>query len=129
MAETSYADWTTGTEAIVYQACRACGTRWYFRRGFCPSCGATGPQDHRSAGRGTVYAVTQVNRAATPEARAHVPYVIVLVDVEEGFRMMAHGAKDLAIGDKVVAQFERFTDRVVPYFSKATSTAPAASPP
>ena len=38
-------------------------------------------------------------RAATPETRAHVPYNIVLVDTEEGFRMMAHGANDLAIGD------------------------------
>ena len=43
-------------------------------------------------------------RAATPETRAHVPYNIVLVDAAEGFRMMAHGDNDLAIGDKVTAQ-------------------------
>jgi uncharacterized protein len=47
-----------------------------------------------------------------------VPYNIVLVDAAEGFRMMAHGAVNLAIGDKVTAHFERFAGRVVPYFEK-----------
>ena len=34
-------DWTRGAEAIAYQACGACRHVWYFRRGFCPSCGGT----------------------------------------------------------------------------------------
>ncbi len=118
MSEASLADWTTREAAIVYQSCTACGARWYFRRGFCPLCGAGEPQAHAASGEGVVYAVTSVCRAATPEAKAHVPYTIVLVDMAEGFRIMGHGAKDLAIGDEVVARFERFTDRLVPYFVK-----------
>ena len=113
------ADWTVGAEAIVYQVCGACGSIWYFRRGFCPSCGAASPQTHRASGRGAVYATTLVCRAATPEARAHVPYAIVLIDAAEGFRLMAHGDKDLTIGDAVTATFTPFTDRLVPYFIKA----------
>ena len=58
-------------------------------------------------------------RAATPETRAHVPYNIVLVDTEEGFRMMAHGATDLKIGDVVTARYATFTGRLVPFFEKA----------
>jgi uncharacterized OB-fold protein len=119
MSDEVFADWTTGTEAIGYQACPACAAVWYFRRGFCPACGTPSPRQHRSEGRGVVYAATLVCRAATPEAKAHVPYAIVLVDVAEGFRMMAHGQQDLAIGDRVIARFERFTDRIVPYFEKA----------
>jgi len=42
----------------------------------------------------------------------------VLVDTEEGFRMMAHGANDLGIGDAVTARFARFAERLVPYFEK-----------
>ena len=57
-------------------------------------------------------------RAATPETRAHVPYNIVLVDAEEGFRMMAHGDNDLAIGDEVTASYRPFAGRLVPYFEK-----------
>ena len=113
------ADWTTGTEAIVYQSCAACGARQYFRRSFCAVCGAADLVEEQASGAGTVYATSLVCRAATPETRAHVPYNIVLVDTSEGFRMMAHGDNDLAIGDRVTARFARFAGRLVPYFEKA----------
>jgi uncharacterized protein len=112
------ADWTSGKEAILYQACSACGSLQYFYRSFCAVCGAPDPVEKRARGEGTVYATSLVCRAATPETRAHIPYNIVLVDTVEGFRMMAHGAQDLAIGDKVAARFTPFAGRLVPYFEK-----------
>lgn len=114
-------DWTTGAEAIVYQSCAACASRQYFRRSFCAACGAPDPEDQRAGGDGIVYATSLVVRAATPEARVHVPYNIVLVDTIEGFRMMAHGDNDLKIGDRVSAQYRRFTGRLVPYFTRTKS--------
>ena len=115
------ADWTTGAEAIVYQSCAACGSLQYFRRGFCVACGAADPTEQRASGEATVYATSLVCRAATPETRAHIPYNIVLVDAVEGFRMMAHGDNDLAIGDKVTARFAPFAGRLVPYFTRTKS--------
>ncbi len=112
------ADWTRGAEAIVYQSCASCGSSQYFHRSFCCGCGAPDPIEKHASGEGTVYATSQVVRAATPEARAHVPYNIVLVDTLEGFRLMAHGDNDLAIGDKVTARFAQFAGRLVPYFEK-----------
>ena len=112
------ADWTTGAEAISYQSCLACGTPQYFRRDFCAGCGAADPEQKYASGKGTVYATSLVCRAATPETRAHVPYNIVLVDTAEGFRMMAHGDNDLAIGDKVTARYQNFAGRLVPYFTR-----------
>jgi uncharacterized OB-fold protein len=112
-------DWTVGTEAIAYQMCGACRRVWYFRRGFCPSCGARDPQTRVAGGEGVVHAVTIVRRAATPEAKAHVPYAIVLVDAAEGFRMMAHGDVGLAIGDRVTTSFRTFAGRTVPHVVKA----------
>lgn len=117
-SQQALADWTSGEEAIVYQACASCGALQYFRRGFCAVCGAPDPVEKRASGKGTVYATSLVCRAATPEARAHVPYNIVLVDTIEGFRMMAHGDHDLSIGDKVTARFARFAGRLVPYFQR-----------
>lgn len=111
-------DWTTGEPAIVYQSCGACGALQYFRRSFCAACGAPDPVERPAGGTGTVYATSLVCRAATPETRAHVPYNIVLVDADEGFRMMAHGENDLAIGDRVSARFTPFAGRLVPYFEK-----------
>ena len=114
-------DWTKGAEAIVYQGCKTCGARQYFRRSFCAACGAMELTENRASGAGTVYATSLVCRAATPETRAHVPYNIVLIDAAEGFRMMAHGDNDLKIGDAVRVTWRRFTDRLVPYFTRTTS--------
>jgi uncharacterized OB-fold protein len=110
------AGWTQGEEAIVYQACGGCGAVQYFHRAFCAACGAADPREQRASGKGRVYAASLVCRAATPETRAHVPYNILLVDCAEGFRMMAHGEKDLAIGDEVTVRFVPFAGRLVPYF-------------
>lgn len=110
--------WTDGADAILYQSCGACRHLWYFRRAFCPACGNASPQTHKASGKGVVYAATIVRRAATPEARTHVPYAILLVDMAEDFRMMAHGDSDLRIGDHVVAEFRPFTGLRTPYFVK-----------
>lgn len=114
-------DWTEGGAAIVYQRCNACGATQYFRRAFCHACGCTELSVLGAEGTGTVYALSHVTRAPTPEARAHGPYTIVLVDADEGFRLMAHGARDLAIGDKVSATFNRFVGGLVPYFERTPS--------
>lgn len=111
--------WTDGADAILYQSCGACKHLWYFHRAFCPSCGDVSPTTHQAGGKGVVYSATTVRRAATPEAKAHVPYAILLVDMAEGFRMMAHGDIDLRIGDHVVAEFRSFTNLRTPYFVKA----------
>jgi uncharacterized OB-fold protein len=110
--------WTSGEAAIIYQSCGTCRSLQYFRRGFCAACGAVELTERRAIGEGTVYATSLVCRAATPETRAHVPYNLVLVDTAEGFRMMAHGDKHLAIGDRVTARFVVFAGRLVPYFEK-----------
>lgn len=111
-------DWTSGEPAVVYQHCGDCDHVQYFQKAFCTACGAPEPAARQASGKGTIYATSLVMRAATPETRAHVPYNIVLVDTTEGFRMMAHGDRDLAIGDAVTVRFEQFTGRIVPYFQK-----------
>lgn len=116
--ETKAADWTAGGEAVAYQSCGACGHVWYFRRGFCPACGSGAASTLQASGEGVVHAISIITRAATPEARAHVPYAVVLVDMAEGFRMMGHGDRALKIGDPVKATYKTFTDHIVPYFVK-----------
>ena len=112
-------DWTRNGDAIAYQACGDCKAVWYFQRTFCPECGASSPATLQASGLGTVHARTLVVRAPTEELRAHAPYLIVLVDAEEGFRLMAHGDADLQIGDRVRARFAQLASRKIPYFDKA----------
>ena len=58
-----------------------------------------------SRGEGTVFAVTVVARAPSDEFRALAPYTLVLVDLDEGFRLMGHAVPGVAIGDRVVADY------------------------
>lgn len=111
-------DWTRAEAGIAYQRCEGCRAVWYFRREFCPGCGRPQPATLQASGRGIVYAHTLVHRAPTEALRARAPYLLALVDMEEGFRVMGQGDARLAIGDRVLARFENFGDALVPYFHK-----------
>ena len=107
-------DWMDGHEAILYEFCDHCGKVTYFRRGFCPRCGASPVDVRTSRGNGTVYAATIVVRASSPEWKAVAPYPIVLVDLDEGLRVMAHATSGLAIGERVRIGWLRIGERLVP---------------
>ncbi len=98
-------DWTEGTPGIVLHQCGACRHIFYFRRGFCPSCGARPVTCFSAQGHGEVEACTEVKRAASIEQSAYAPYAILLVKLIEGPRVMARGDKDIVIGDPVTARF------------------------
>ena len=102
---------------LRYQRCSACGAAQFYPRPFCLRCGSA-PSWAVSGGLGTVYAATRVSRAPAPDFAALAPYDILLVDLDEGFRMMAHGASGLAIGERVRVGFRRHGDRAVPCFAR-----------
>jgi uncharacterized OB-fold protein len=102
---------------LRYQRCDACGAAQFRARPFCARCGGL-PRWAVSRGLGTVYAATQVTRAPTPDFAALVPYDILLVDLDEGFRMMAHGAPGLRIGERVRVAFRRGRERALPRFER-----------
>ena len=101
---------------IRYQRCATCAAAWYFDRSFCPRCGAGDPVEHAARGHGVVYATTLVHRAPERELREHVPYLIVLVDMDEGFRVMGHGERGLQIGAAVSGGTVEWAARAIPFF-------------
>jgi len=107
------------SDAIRYQHCAPCGHVWYFVRSFCPKCGTREPAAPQASGNGVVHAVTIVDRAPTPDMKALAPYTLVIVDAEEGFRLMAHGAPGLAVDDRVTGSIVELAGRSIPYFKRA----------
>ena len=103
---------------LRYQRCGACAAVQFYPRGFCLRCGAADVQWQTARGTGTVHALTSVVRAPSDEFRALAPYVILLVDLDEGYRMMAHGAPGLAIGDRVQVRFFAHGERQLPRFER-----------
>src|SRR4051794_28680740 len=81
---------------LVVQRC-ACGAWQHPPRPFCLACGST-PDFAPVSGRGTVYSFTVVERALVPALRPFVPYVLALIDLEEGVRMLSVLRGEPAIG-------------------------------
>jgi uncharacterized OB-fold protein len=75
---------------LLYQVCAACRQVQFYPRQHCAACQGAQMEWSRSAGSATVYSHTTVYRAPTAAFKADVPYVIALVDVDEGFRMMVN---------------------------------------
>lgn len=95
---------------LLYQRCRACGHAQFYPRSLCAACSATDLEWLPSSKRGTIHSFTVVQRAPTEAFKADVPYVLALVDLEEGFRMMLNvlGASpdQVRIGQPVRIVFE-----------------------
>lgn len=103
---------------LRYQACEDCGAVQRIPRGVCAACHGLRLAWRDSAGRGAVLSHTTVRRAPTAAFKAGTPYVIALVDLDEGFRLMVNvrGGSDtpLTIGQRVRIGFEPRGDATVP---------------
>lgn len=69
--------------SLAYQVCAACTQVVFFPRVLCPACGSTSLEWRESSRQGFVYAVT------TLHSRSEDPHSVALVDLVEGFRVMA----------------------------------------
>src|SRR5262245_58258921 len=74
---------------LILRFCGACRKPHFPPRHLCPTCWAPCADWIESTGRGSVYSFTVMRRAPSPEFSASVPYVVALVDLEEGPRMLA----------------------------------------
>lgn len=102
--------WQRAAEGrLQFQKCRACGAVQFPPRHHCASCWEAELDWVESKGRGTVESFTVVRRAALPQFRDNVPYVIAAITVSEGPRMITALVGDTAlevkIGDPVTVEF------------------------
>jgi uncharacterized OB-fold protein len=74
---------------LVFQRCEACGTPRHPPRVLCAECGSERVSWAPSAGRGTIFSWTVVHQAPHPAFASQVPYAVVVVELEEGVRMVA----------------------------------------
>ena len=113
----------TRERRLVLQYCRADGKPIHYPREACPRCLGTDFDWKPASGRGVVYAFTvnHVPGSATPDKP--LPYVVALVDVDEGVRMMTNivgcDPKDVTVGMAVEVSWEPLSDgRNLPVFAK-----------
>lgn len=103
---------------LRFQRCSGCSHVQLIPRSICEHCHGTELAWHRSSGKGTILSCTEVFRAPVPSFKAMVPYDIVLVDMDEGFRLMANVRKPypvpVSIGQRVTIGFTEVESVVLP---------------
>jgi uncharacterized protein len=109
---------------LLLQHCGDCGHVQYYQQAICRACGRENLVHRAASGRGKVYSFSVVHRAPGPAFKADVPYAVVLVELEEGPRMISTftgGSPDEVTFDMdVVLTFEPVTDEVtLPRFKRA----------
>lgn len=114
-----------GTVSI--QVCAVCHHWQVPDRLACANCGSASLARKNAAGRGTVYAVTTVCRAPDTGFHAILPYDLVLVDLIEGPRIMAHGEPGLTIGNEVFATVCTIAGRPLLQFARINPAGPGHS--
>jgi uncharacterized OB-fold protein len=115
---------------LRFQRCGGCGAWRHVPREMCAECGSWDWSWERSSGRGRVFSWTVVARALHPAFQADTPYAAVIVELEEGGRLLTHvsdvPADSLAIDLPVEVTFEAVTPEVMlPLFRRAEARAAA----
>ena len=101
--------------------CGDCGKHHFYPRAICPYCHSDNLNFDTVSGRGEVHTFTIARRPAGPAFADDVPYVVALIELEEGPRMMSQIQTDdpekVHIGAKVEVTFVKASDEIsFPYF-------------
>lgn len=90
--------------------CKACGHRHYPPREICEECGRAGMETGAMADAGKVLTFTVI-RVPPPDLAAEMPYVVAILEMDDGTRMMAQLAdvavEEVEIGMRVRLAFRR----------------------
>jgi uncharacterized OB-fold protein len=101
---------------LSIQRCAACKAYIFYPRAMCPHCGAADLAWADVRGRGTVYSYTVARRATMRPFESDVPYVIAIVELEEGPRMTTNivgcPPESVRVGMPVEAVFDDVTPEV-----------------
>jgi uncharacterized OB-fold protein len=104
--------------------CAACGSLAWPPRSRCTVCGSDAIEWVRSPGHGVVHTFTVVRQADDPYFAATVPYVVAMIDLDEGLRLMSNvvgcDVATVRIGMRVAVAFVDAGDALaLPVFEPA----------
>jgi uncharacterized OB-fold protein len=103
------------------QRCRPNGHLWHPPAERCPACHAEDYDWIAASGRGVVHSWTTVHHAVHPAVADRVPYTVLLVDLDEGPRIVSlyRGGGDPEVGAPVEVRFEDYDEVTLPVFVPA----------
>jgi uncharacterized OB-fold protein len=75
---------------IMLPWCSSCHRPHFYPRTFCPNCCSADIEWREASGRGTIYTFAVVRQPIERAFADLVPYVIAIVELDEGVRMLSH---------------------------------------
>ncbi len=75
-------------QKLLIQRCETCQKFVFYPRSHCPHCFSEQLAWVQASGNGTIYSYTVVHQAYGPFAE-QVPFVVALIELQEGVRMMS----------------------------------------
>lgn len=75
---------------LLIQHCRDCHKHVFYPRVACPHCFSENLEWVQASGRGTVYSFTVVYANAPSAFIPDIPYVVAVIDLAEGVRMLSN---------------------------------------
>ena len=111
-------------ERLCFQRCRDCDTWRHLPRHMCARCSSPDWEWAESSGRGRVFSWTVTHQAGHPAFASDVPFAVVVVELEEGVRIVSllrdHPLDAIELGLPVEVFFDRVSDDcVLPVFRPA----------
>jgi uncharacterized protein len=108
---------------LCMQFCENCHEWIWYPKAWCPSCGRRdGVVWKKLSGSGKIYSYTIIRQVIdnSPAFQADIPFVIGLVELEEGPRIYSNvAAKEVSVGDSVEVYFDDVTPEItLPKFRK-----------
>jgi uncharacterized OB-fold protein len=111
----------TREQRFVLPWCTECERAIWYPRTTCPSCFGSAVEWRDDPGDGTVYAASVHHRPGPGRDAEDGPYVVVLVELDAGVRMMRCPHGDVAAGMRVTVVWEPLSDgRHLPVFRPAS---------
>jgi uncharacterized OB-fold protein len=107
---------------LLLQKCNDCHQYIFYPRIICPHCFSEHLTWEESSGQGEIHSYTVVHKGP-PQFKEEAPYVIGIIDLKEGVRMLSRIVGDrneIQIGKPVSVIYQKVDDEVtLPYFQLA----------
>jgi uncharacterized OB-fold protein len=75
---------------LLIQRCKDCQKPNFYPKLFCPHCLSHNLEWIKASGQGKIYSYTVVYSYAPTQFSGDTPYVVAIIDLEEGVRMMSN---------------------------------------
>lgn len=98
------------------QQCRDCQEYIFYPRELCPGCLSSDLNWVKVSGRGKVYSYTVVRQALHPAFKEDVPYILAIIELEEGPHLTSNVVdceiEDIRVDMPVTAVFDDVTPEI-----------------